>query len=989
MKNLSRTIGAFFIFMLLGFTASAQNTTISATVVDSDTTVWAGGSWIVQFVPNPSYPSLAQYNINGVPLTSAQLKQNGTMDGSGILGVTVPTSSTITPQGSSWRITTCPLASSGCGTTIFTATGGSQDISSSINASITSPRFNAVSGSYGYIDTEAILTIPAGGTYYNVTTPCQRIYSGSSWTCLGAGGGGGGTVTEVGTVSPLFGGPITGSGNISCPTCIDGTVGSTNYALGTGPQAVGAGALSDNGTQVTSTEPVQVAGLTTGPNQIYPEQTACTGSAVTGQDNVCANPSTHTLQGTMNGDALASFVRSPDGIAAGHCKMYAANGVDDADAGAACGAGSSAVTSVANSDGTLTISPTTGTVVASLALGHPNTWGGTQTIPLGTASSAVTQTVGDNTSKVATDAFVLANASSGSAGIVLHGLGVPAAGTPATMTHVQSSPANATTTFSSNVTSANLLVCSEQGESFYTPMAIPTDTVGTLYRSVSFYQNTGVIANQIWIGRAGGTGANTVTTNNSGTSVVISCDEFSAGTALVDVIAVPSINTLTPSTSVTTQTAGELLYASWTLPRTGGTPTFTAGSGLTLGVNFGGNFGLSQNPVASAYALGASSGSHTLAITQTGGTIASDANFVGIAIYASATGGCTNGNFYVNDTNNQTWGPCISGAIAPSGALQPNGNDVQFVAAPFINPGPGNATTIDGIPVTGAPLGAGYSIITDAANKASWHPSLAGGTTNALVKWTGATSQGNSLVTDNGQLNIPETTNIIIPVAGGAGLAITQDPSNTTSGLGITINTPGAALILTDTESGSGDNTGGAIGFDSFNLGGSFGLTRTPEMTGTLGNGFSNILATWYANSSSNPVWNLFQGSDFGWSNGSSGSRGPIDTGISRDSAGVIDFGNGTHQDTTATIQAAQIVTAAIRQQGPSNYGGTCSMSTSTSCTITIGHTYTTPVCAATQQSSTLTGGAVGCTVSGTTVTITSAVPNSETWGALVFGNPN
>lgn len=39
-----------------------------------------------------------------------------------------------------------------------------------------------------------------------------------------------------------------------------------------------------------------------------------------------------------------------------------------------------AITSVSNSDGTLTISPTTGAVVASLALGHANTWTGVQTL---------------------------------------------------------------------------------------------------------------------------------------------------------------------------------------------------------------------------------------------------------------------------------------------------------------------------------------------------------------------------------------------------------------------------------------------------------------------------------------------------------------------------------------------------------------------------------------------------------------------------------
>ena len=47
------------------------------------------------------------------------------------------------------------------------------------------------------------------------------------------------------------------------------------------------------------------------------------------------------------------------------------------------GAGGSggAVASVSNSDGTLTISPTAGAVVASLALGHANTWTATQTFP--------------------------------------------------------------------------------------------------------------------------------------------------------------------------------------------------------------------------------------------------------------------------------------------------------------------------------------------------------------------------------------------------------------------------------------------------------------------------------------------------------------------------------------------------------------------------------------------------------------------------------
>lgn len=54
------------------------------------------------------------------------------------------------------------------------------------------------------------------------------------------------------------------------------------------------------------------------------------------------------------------------------------------------GGGGGAVSSVSNSDGTLTISPTTGAVVASLNLANANTWTATQTItPSSTASNAL------------------------------------------------------------------------------------------------------------------------------------------------------------------------------------------------------------------------------------------------------------------------------------------------------------------------------------------------------------------------------------------------------------------------------------------------------------------------------------------------------------------------------------------------------------------------------------------------------------------------
>ena len=76
-----------------------------------------------------------------------------------------------------------------------------------------------------------------------------------------------------------------------------------------------------------------------------------------------------------------------------------------------------------------------------------------------------------------------------------------------------------------------------------------------------------------------------------------------------------------------------------------------------------------------------------------------------------------------------------------------------------------------------------------------------------------------------------------------------------------------------------------------------------------------------------------------------------------------------------------------LNQNASGNYGGSCTMSSSTSCTFSLDTSYTNPVCIATVQSVSVIAG--GCSVTGTTVTITAASPNSSTWGALVFGNPN
>jgi hypothetical protein len=88
----------------------------------------------------------------------------------------------------------------------------------------------------------------------------------------------------------------------------------------------------------------------------------------------------------------------------------------------AASSGGSGVSSVSNSDGTLTISPTTGSVVASLALGHANTWTGAQTFNAVTTfgdalvfAVRVVTAAGAITVSATTDHIIIVNKTTGAA----------------------------------------------------------------------------------------------------------------------------------------------------------------------------------------------------------------------------------------------------------------------------------------------------------------------------------------------------------------------------------------------------------------------------------------------------------------------------------------------------------------------------------------------------------------------------------------------
>lgn len=183
MKKILVLFGA----LVLAVAASAQNTTVSATVVDSDGTAWANGTWSITLTPGTYQPDPSKYTIGGNPVSPSVINQSGALDASGAFSVVVYQTAAISPIGSTWTLTVCPNAVSACSRYQFQAFGTTLNISSALTTAIVAPRFNAISGAYGYNDTEAQVQLKNGSTYFNVTLGAQRCYMNGAWVNCGLG----------------------------------------------------------------------------------------------------------------------------------------------------------------------------------------------------------------------------------------------------------------------------------------------------------------------------------------------------------------------------------------------------------------------------------------------------------------------------------------------------------------------------------------------------------------------------------------------------------------------------------------------------------------------------------------------------------------------------------------------------------------------------------------------------------------------------------
>ena len=176
----------WLIFCLTIGIASAQTTTATGTVTDSDSIAWQNGTISFSLVSNtPNIPP----TVGGIPLTPSQINFTIPLDGTGSFSTSVADTNFVQPL-SLWSIKICSNTSAPCATLInMKITGASQSLTATIGSQILAIRLAAGYSTRAYADVEIQPIPPAGSTYYNTISNLTRQWNGSAWANSGGGGG--------------------------------------------------------------------------------------------------------------------------------------------------------------------------------------------------------------------------------------------------------------------------------------------------------------------------------------------------------------------------------------------------------------------------------------------------------------------------------------------------------------------------------------------------------------------------------------------------------------------------------------------------------------------------------------------------------------------------------------------------------------------------------------------------------------------------------
>lgn len=178
-------------FTFLSLFAVGQNTNVTATVQDPSGQLFKNGNWIASFRRNPSSGSIQpRYAASQVLINEGPFQ--GSINGSGVLSVTLADSLLVAPAGGQWTFVLCPNVTTGCTTVNVVVTGGSQDISGIVNAQIPVIKLSP-GGPLGRAYKDSEIQGGPGNSWLDVTLNVLKyIDTNGVIQTVGNGGGGGG-----------------------------------------------------------------------------------------------------------------------------------------------------------------------------------------------------------------------------------------------------------------------------------------------------------------------------------------------------------------------------------------------------------------------------------------------------------------------------------------------------------------------------------------------------------------------------------------------------------------------------------------------------------------------------------------------------------------------------------------------------------------------------------------------------------------------------
>lgn len=173
--------------LLLASVLHAQNTaTLTGTVTDSSSQIWAGATWIATLnVPGGGTPMWLSGGT--VPRSySGQLDSTGTFTSGSVIG----RNSQIVPAGTTWQWTVYSLTSGPASvlSTPSTVTNTTFAAGGVLSAGVTPPSVPASNQAYAYNVNEIINSVNGNG-YVNTISNTTWLFNGSAYVELGGGAG--------------------------------------------------------------------------------------------------------------------------------------------------------------------------------------------------------------------------------------------------------------------------------------------------------------------------------------------------------------------------------------------------------------------------------------------------------------------------------------------------------------------------------------------------------------------------------------------------------------------------------------------------------------------------------------------------------------------------------------------------------------------------------------------------------------------------------